>query len=77
MEFIFLAIVLVFSAVIFWITKDKNAWDVLFFNSTLSILTLFMVGILANDIDVWKIIAGTLGVVATGEKIVALFIKKT
>lgn len=75
MELTFLAIIVIFSAAIFWINKSRNAWDVLFFNSTLAIVVLFMVGILANDSGVWKIIAGTLGIVATGEKIVALFLK--
>lgn len=74
-EFIFLTIIVIFSAVIFWINKNRNAWDVLFFNSTLSIMALFMAGILANNVDVWKIVVVALGVVATGEKIVALFIK--
>jgi hypothetical protein len=73
--FIFSGIIIIFSLVIFWINKNRNAWDVLFFNSTLAIVTLFMVGILANNIDVWKIVAGALGFVATGEKIVAFFIK--
>lgn len=74
-EFIFLVIIVIFSAVIFWINKSRNAWDVLFFNSTLAIVTLFMAGILANNVDVWKIVVGALGVVATGEKIVAFFVK--
>ena len=75
MEFIFLTIIVIFSIVIFWINKKRNAWDVLFFNSTLAIVTLFMAGILANDVNVWKIVVGALGIVATGEKIVAFFVK--
>lgn len=74
-EFIFLTIIVIFSIAIFWINKSRNAWDVLFFNSTLAIITLFMIGILAKNVDVWKIVAGALGFVATGEKIVAFFIK--
>lgn len=75
MEFVFLIIIVIFSGVIFWINKNRNAWDVLFFNSTLAIVALFMIGILASDAGVWKIVAGALGIVATGEKIVALFVK--
>jgi len=75
MELIFITIIVIFSAVIFWINKKRNAWDVLFFNSTLAIVSLFMVGILADDANVWKIVVAVLGIVATGEKIVAIFIK--
>ena len=71
----FLGVLILFSISIFWINKKRNAWDVLFFNSTPAILGLFMVGILAQDSDVWKIIASGLIIIATGGNIVGFFIE--
>ena len=73
-QYLFVTILILFSLYIMWINKGRNAWDILFFNSTLAIISLFMVGILAKNLDVWKIVAIALGVIATGEKIVGFFI---
>jgi len=73
--YVFLAILILFSAAILWLHKGRNAWDILFFNSTLAILALFMVGVWANDLSVWKIVAIALGAIATGEKIIGFFFK--
>lgn len=73
---IFLGVLLALSIVIFYMNRKRNAWDILFFNSTLAILGLFMVGILADNIGVWKYIATGLIIIATGEKIVGLLVKE-
>ena len=64
-EYIFLIIILIIVGVIFWINRKRNAWDVMFFNTTLAILVLFMIGILEND--VWGQVAYALGGVAIGQ----------
>lgn len=73
--YIFLAVLVFFTLGVLWVTKNRNAWDILFFNSTLATLALFMVGILANDLSIWKVVAIALGVIATGEKIVGFFVR--
>ncbi|OGZ45537.1 MAG: hypothetical protein A3C84_04185 [Candidatus Ryanbacteria bacterium RIFCSPHIGHO2_02_FULL_48_12] len=74
--YIFLGILIIFSLVTIWVNRKRNAWDILFFNSTSAILTLFMIGILAGDLGVWKIIVVALGAVAVGEKIARFFFTK-
>ena len=64
------------AGVILWINKKGNVWDILFFNSTLAIVTLFIVGLYVNDIIVWRIVVGSLGTIATGEIIIRHLIKK-
>ncbi|MBU4511701.1 hypothetical protein KKD19_00445 [Patescibacteria group bacterium] len=73
---IFLGILIAFSVAIFKINNTRNAWDVLFFNSTLAILALFMIGVLANDTNVWKYIVIGLIIIATGEKVTGFFVEK-
>ncbi len=41
--------------------SERNAWDVWFYSMPAAILTLFFVGILANNIEVWKWVAISLG----------------
>lgn len=41
--------------------SERNAWDVWFYSMPAAILTLFFVGILASDIEVWKWVAISLG----------------
>lgn len=73
---IYLIILLIFALIIFWINRQRNAWDILFFNSTLGIIALFMIGVLASDNNVWKIVAIAFGSIITGEKIISLFFKE-
>lgn len=75
METLFIAAIIIFSLIIFYMNRKRNAWDILIVNSTLAIVAMFMVGILAGDAGVWKIVAGALGVVASGEKLLAYFFK--
>lgn len=70
-EYIFLIIILIIVGFIFYINKKRNAWDVMFFNSTLAIVALFMIGILNSES--WEHIVYSLGVVATGTGIAAVF----
>lgn len=73
---IFLVVLIAFSTAIFYINRKRNAWDVLFFNSTLAILMLFIIGLLVNNISVWKYIVVGLMVIATSEKITGFFVEK-
>ena len=57
------------------LSKNRNAWDILFLNSTMAIVALFMIGTLANNVSVWNVVAASLAIVATGEKIMAIFVK--
>lgn len=75
-NYIFLVILSIFSLIIFWINRQRNAWDILFFNSTLGIIALFMIGILANNNNVWNTIAIAFGLIITGEKITTVFFKE-
>lgn len=54
MEYVFLAILVLLSFYILWLIKwqRRNAWDV-FFNSTLGLITLFIIGVLMNDKEIW------------------------
>jgi len=69
-EYVFLGIVLTLSLLIFWINRKRNAWDVMFFNTTLAIVVLFMVGLLENS--VWDKVVYALGAVAVGSGIAAI-----
>lgn len=72
----FLIIFVLFcSLVTFYLCKNRNAWDILFFNTTLATTTLFIIGIIAQNEKVWLSIVTVLGVVATGDKIVSFFLK--
>jgi len=53
MEVIFLTILILISLLILSICQKKNSWDLLAFNTILGIIALFMIGILANDMNVW------------------------
>ena len=78
---IWLVIIFLYSGVITYlcsIYKDRNAWDVLFFNSTLAIFVLALFFFYSPDDRILKsTIAISLGVVATAEKIAGVYIKKS
>jgi len=74
-NYYFLIILFALSMTILGLSKNRNAWDILFLNSTLAIVALFMVGMLANNVSVWNVVAASLAIVATGEKIMAIFVK--
>lgn len=77
MEYVFLAILVLLSFYILWLIKwqRRNAWDVLFFNSTLGLITLFIIGVLMNDKEIWLRVISFIGIVATGSAIASVFIK--
>jgi len=77
MEYVFLGVLVILSGYVLWLIKqqERNAWDVLFLNSTLGIIALFMTGILMNDKEIWLRVISFIGVVATGSAIAAVFIK--
>lgn len=64
--YIFLAIIFLSSVIIIIFNRKRNAWDVLFFNSPIAIVTLFMIGILANNFEVWQAIVWSTAIIATG-----------
>lgn len=66
-------IILIIAGLIFWINRSRNAWDVMFFNTTLAIVVLFMIGIL--NPEHWKEIVYALSVVAIGTGIAGVFKK--
>lgn len=74
-ETVSLIIIITFSAFILCKSSDilkntsRNAWDILYLNSVLAIATLFFIGLIANNIDVWKFVVGALSIVAAGEKL--------
>lgn len=41
--------------------SERNAWDIWFYSMPAVILTLFFVGVLADDVGVWKWVAISLG----------------
>jgi hypothetical protein len=51
--------------------SDRNGWDILFLNSALSIIVLFSIGLIVNELEVWKLIIGLLGAVAIGERLIS------
>ena len=70
-EFVFLVIVLIMASVVFYLNRKRNAWDVMFFNTTFAIVVLFMIGLLKSD--VWDKVVYTLGLVAIGSGIAGIF----
>ena len=70
-QYIFLSIVLVMAGAILFVCRNKNAWDVMFFNTTLAIVALFMIGLL--DSSVWGTVVWALGLVATGTGVAGIF----
>ncbi len=75
MDKIFLAILVLFVVIIFYLNKEKNTWNIPFFNSTLVILALFIIGIMVKDLTLWRYIVVSLAVIAIGEKTIGFFIK--
>jgi hypothetical protein len=69
-----LIIVLAFATLVLFLNKKRNAWDIMFFNTTLAILTLFIIGLLTDS--AWKEIVYTLGLVAIGSGIAGIFKQK-
>ncbi len=69
-EYVFLSIVFVLSLVIYWICRNKNAWDVMLFNTTLAVVILFMIGLMENSL--WDEIVYVLGAIATGTAIAGI-----
>lgn len=69
-------VVTLFAIAIFYVSskillnEKRNGWDVLFLNSTFAILILFFIGLIAQNIDVWKSIIIVLTIVAVGEKLI-------
>ena len=72
---LFLSVLIYFALKVFTLNEKRNAQDILFYNSTLAILSIFMVGIIASDPVVWRYIVISLAVVATGEKIVGFLLE--
>jgi len=76
MEIIFLLIIILGAIYILWRVNvgektNRNAVDVMFFNTTLAIVILFMIGIL--NPDHWKEIVYALSAVAIGTGIAGVF----
>ena len=59
------------AGVILWLNKGRNAWDIMFFNTTLAMVMLFMIGLLNSNF--WREIVYTLGAVAVGSGIAGIF----
>jgi hypothetical protein len=74
--YIFLAVIFLSSVLIIIFSWKKNAWDVLFFNSPIAVVALFMIGILANDSEVWQVIVWSIAIIATGGSFVWSLINK-
>jgi len=70
---LFLIVVIIFGSIILWLARERNGVDVMFFNTTLAIIILFMVGLLGNDY--WKEIVYGLSAVAIGTGIAGVFKK--
>ncbi|HPL95825.1 MAG TPA: hypothetical protein PLF15_03580 [bacterium] len=70
-KILYLIVVLVFAGVIIYLNKKRNAWDIMFFNTTFAIVVLFIIGILTDNH--WKEIVYTLGLVAVGSGIAGIF----
>lgn len=51
------------------LNKERNAWDVLFLNPILALIALFFIGLVANNLEIWKWIIGLLGIIAVGERL--------
>lgn len=71
MKILFLIILILMSGFILWIGRKKNAWDVMFYNTTLAIVALCIIGLL--DGGLWKEIVYVLGIVAIGGGIAGIF----
>lgn len=70
-EILFLIIVVGLATLILFFNKRRNAWDVMFYNTTLAVVVLFMIGLLAKD--VWKEVVYSLSLVAVGSGIAGIF----
>ena len=75
MEYVFLTIVTASVAAIFYIVRSKNSWDALFLNSTLAILALCFIGVLADENELWFRIVGFIGLVAIGSGAASVFFR--
>ena len=70
-EYFFFIIILIMAGFILLINRKRNAWDIMFFNTTLAIVVLFVIGILSPEH--WKEIVYALGAVGTGTGIAGIF----
>lgn len=75
MEKFILIVFLIFTGAVFYFARKRNAWDLLFFNTTLGILALFLIGILLNDKEIWLRVISFLGIVATGSAFASAFFR--
>lgn len=64
---LYLAVILVFEIWILYLCKSRNAWDVFYYNFAIAPIMLFMIGIISNNISVWKdIIWGSVFIFTAG-----------
>lgn len=56
---------------IVYLCRNKNAWDIAFFNLTYALLMLFIIGTVVNDKGIWQIIIHYVGTVAVGSGIIS------
>ncbi len=70
LEIISIASITVLLIIILIINKKRNAWDIMFYNTTLAIYVLFMIGLI--DGNSWPTIIYSLGIVAVGTGIAAV-----
>jgi len=75
MEIIFLIIILATAGVILFLCRKRNAWDVLAFNTILGIISLFIIGLIMNDKEIWLRVISYLGIVATGSAFASAFFR--
>lgn len=75
MEIFFLIIILIVAGAILFLCKKRNAQDILAFNTLLGIVSLFIIGLISNDKEVWLKIVSFLGVVATGSAFASTFFR--
>jgi len=59
---------------VWFLSKRRNAGDVIFFNTTLAIVVLFIIGLIAGNL--WKEIVYILGAVAVGSNIIDIIKQK-
>jgi len=65
----YLALILVLQIFILYLCKSRNAWDIFFYNFVSVPILLFIIGIIANDANVWEAIVWGIVIIFTGEKI--------
>jgi len=77
LKLIFLLIIIIFVCWILNISRARNSWDVLACNTTLGVISLFMIGIIVDSIDAWLRIISFLGVIVIGIVFASISTKKS